>query len=581
MKKHSLSKFGQLTASSQMLLSRPAWALLAMSGLLSACALAPSQLDRAKVSDMDNASQKLMADRLALESAKFSEMQVELAKKLEQNRAIEVKPAVPVFNPLDATNVSLKVDDTDVRFVFKAIADQAKLSMVLPASLSEKPRTVSLSLRNMPASQVLDHVLQILDMYGTVDRGVMVISDYQERVFNLDFIQTSISANFTAGGDVFGANQATGGSASGGGDAAQSGVRNGFNLRGRNTNDIDPFAQVEGLLKTVIQTEMESSPDKKDKDRADRPNPNGPRFVLNRSTGTLYIKGRPSQVATISHQIENYKNVMSRQILIEAQILDIELNDDFQYGVDWSRLKGNLGIAFGGNPINLGPINTNVPGAANTGRTLTIPAQTIGSSGISGFGGAYGTPTQSIAVNMLKTFGAVHVLSNPSLRVKNTQPAVVSVGRNERYISQTTSNVSNSGGGQSTVSANVITGNLFDGVMLGVIPFIGDDGTINLTINPVQTTIQPGSSDLINVGTDQNPQRISLPKVDFKGITTSLSMRSGDMVILGGLIDEAGNRSKAGLPGISEIPILGEAMGNVSKNTRSRELIVVLRVRIL
>jgi MSHA type pilus biogenesis protein MshL len=579
MKKQSLSKFGQLTASSQRLMSRPAWALLTMSGLLSACALAPSQLDRAKVSDMDNASQKLMADRLVAESAKFSEMQAELVKKMEQTRAIEVKPAVPVFNPLDATNVSLKVDDTDVRFVFKAIAEQAKLSVVLPSSLSEKPRTISLSLRNMPASQVFDHVLQILDMYGTVDRGVMVISDYQERVFNLDFLQTSISANFTAGGDVFGANQASGGSQSGGGDAAQSGVRNGFNLRGRNTNDLDPFAQVEVLLKTVIQSEMESSPDKKDK--VDRPNPNGPRFVLNRSTGTLYIKGRPSQVATISQQVENYKNVMGRQILIEAQILDIELNDDFQYGVDWSRLKNNAAWAFGGNPINIGPINTNVPGAGNPGRTLTIPAQTIGSAGVSGFGAAYGTSTQSIAINMLKTFGAVHVLSNPSLRVKNTQPAVVSVGRNERYISQTTSNVSNSGGGQSTVSANVITGNLFDGVMLGVIPFISDDGTIHLTINPVQTTIQAGSSDLINVGTDQNPQRISLPKVDFKGITTSLSMRSGDMVILGGLIDESGNRSKAGLPGISEIPVLGEAMGNVNRNTRSRELIVVLRVRTL
>ncbi len=578
MKKHSLSTFGQPTAHPRMSTGRPAWALMAMSGLLAACAHGPSQLDRAKVSDMDTESQKLLVERLTQESAKFSDMQAALFQKMEQSRAIAVKPAEPVFNPLDATNVSLKVDDTDVRFVFKAIADQAKLSLILPSSLSEKPRTISLSLRNMPASQVFDHVLQIMDLYGTVDRGVMVVSDYQERVFNLDFLQTSISANFTAGGDVFGANQSGGGSQGGGGDASQSGVRNGFNVRGRNTNDIDPFAQIDVLLKTVIHGEMESSTDKKDK--GDRPNPNGPRFVLNRSTGTLYIKGRPSQVATISRQVETYKNVMGRQILIEAQILDIELNDDFQYGVDWTRLKNYAGFAFG-SPLSLGPINTNVPNAGNPGRTLTIPAQSIGSAGTSQFGAAYGTPTQSIAINMLKTFGAVHVLSNPSLRVKNTQPAVVSVGRNERYISQTTSNVSNSGGGQSTVSANVITGNLFDGVMLGVIPFIGDDGTINLTINPVQATIHPGSSALINVGTDQNPQRISLPRVDFKGITTSLSMRSGDMVILGGLIDESGNRSKAGLPGISEVPVLGEAFGNVNRNTRSRELVIVLRVRIL
>ncbi len=564
--------------------SKPAALALAVSGLLAACSITgPSLLDKQKIISVNEESQKLMVDRLADESAKFAAVQADLLKKFEQTRAAAVRPAEPVFNPLDAVNVTLKVDDTDVRFVFKAIADQAKLNLILPSSLTEKPRTISLALRNMPASQVFDHVLKTMDLYGNAERGVLVVSDYQERVFNLDFLQTSISANFTAGGDVFGANQSGGGSGgASSGDSASSGIRSGFNIRGRNTNDMDAFTQIELLLKTVIYDDTANGSEKKgDKPTNVARDPNGPRYVLNQSTGTLYVKGRPSQVATISQQVANYKAVLGRQVLIEAQILDIELNDDFQYGIDWSRLKGNAALAFGANPMMLGPVNTAVPDVTNAGRTLTIPAMSVGAAGSSQFGMAYGTPTQSIAINMLKTFGAVHVLSNPSIRVKNTQPAVVSVGRNSRYISQTTSNVSNSGGGQSTVSANVITGNLFDGVMLGVIPFISDDGTINLTINPVQTTIVPGSSNLINVGTDVNPQRISLPIVDFKGITTSLSMRSGDMVILGGLIDEAGNRSKAGLPGISEIPMLGEALGNVNRSVRSRELIVVLRVKSL
>lgn len=560
--------------------TKPTMLALAVSTMLAACSsTGPSALDKQKIIAVNEESQKLMTDRLADESVKFSAAQAELLKKFEQTRAAVVKPVEPVFNPLDAVNVSLKVDDADVRLVFKAIADQAKLNLILPSSLSEKPRTISLALRNMPASQVFDHVLKTLDMYGNVERGVLVVSDYQERVFSLDFLQTSISASFNAGGEVFGAGQG----GSGGGDSVQSGIRNGFNIRGRNTNDMDPFGQIEILLKTVIHDEIDTGLEKKG-EKSNIPlarNPNGPRYVLNQSTGTLYVKGRPSQVATISQQVAHYKSVLSRQVLIEAQILDIELNDDFQYGVDWSRLQGNAAATFGTNPMTLGAISTSVPNAVNAGRSLTIPAQTLGAAGASQFGLAFGTPGQSIAINMLKTFGAVHVLSNPSLRVKNTQPAVVSVGRNERYISQTTSNVSNSGGGQSSVSANVVTGNLFDGVMLGVIPFISDDGTINLTINPSQSTVKAGSSDLINVGTDQNPQRISLPKVDFKGITTSLSMHSGDMVILGGLIDETGNRAKAGLPGLADVPLLGEAFGNVSRTGRTRELIVVLRVRTL
>lgn len=579
MNKQSVSLAPHTAALFRSGIARPAAMALAISSLLAGCSITgPSALDKQKITGVNEESQKLMVERLADESAKFSAVQEELLKKFEQTRAAAVQPAEPVFNPLDSVNVSLKVDDADVRFVFKAIADQAKLNLILPSSLSEKPRSISLALRNMPASQVFDHVLKTLDMHGNVERGVMIVSDYQERVFNLDFLQTSISATFNAGGEVFGTGQ-SGGS----GDVGQSGIRNGFNIRGRNTNDMDPFGQIENLLKTIIHDEADTGAEKKG-DKSNTPaarNPNGPRYVLNQSTGTLYVKGRPSQVATVSQQIAYYKNVMGRQILIEAQILDIELNDDFQYGVDWSRLHGNLATTLGANPLSLGAITTSIPNAVNPGRSLTIPAQTLGMAGASQFGLAYGNPAQSIAINMLKTFGAVHVLSNPSLRVKNTQPAVVSVGRNERYISQTTSNVSNSGGGQSTVSANVVTGNLFDGVMLGVIPFISEDGTINLTINPSQSTVKAGSSDLVNVGTDQNPQRISLPKVDFKGITTSLSMRSGDMVILGGLIDESGNRAKAGLPGLAEIPLLGEALGKVSRTARTRELIVVLRVRTL
>lgn len=560
--------------------SRPVMGALSAALVSAGCASGPSWLDTQKVTEVDLKSQKLMAERLAEESAKLQALQEQIIKDFEKKKALEIQPVKPMFNPLDAVNVSLKVDDGDVRFVFKAIADQANLNLVLPASLSSKPRTISLALKNLPASQVFEQVLNAVDMHGKVERGVMVVTDHEERLFSLDFLQTAISATFNAGGDVFGANQSVGGTQNSGADASQSGIRNGFNIRGRNTNDADPYIQIESLLKTVIGGEHEASPKKDGQLLETRATgTGGARYVLNRATGTLFVRAAPSQVATIARQVEQYRNVLGRQVLIEAQILDIELNDEFRYGVDWSRLRSNAALSFGVNPMTLSAITSAVPGASNPGQSITIPARTLGTPGVASGGLAYGNGNQAIAINMLKTFGAVHVLSNPSLRVKNTQPAVVSVGRNERYVAQTSSNVSNSGGGQSTVSANVITGNLFDGVMLGVIPFIGDDGVISLTINPVQTTIKPGSSELVNVGTEDSPQRISLPKVDFKGITTSLSMRDGDMVILGGLIGETGDRNKAGLPGVADIPVLGEAVGNVGRTLNSRELVVVLRVR--
>jgi type II secretory pathway component GspD/PulD (secretin) len=179
----------------------------------------------------------------------------------------------------------------------------------------------------------------------------------------------------------------------------------------------------------------------------------------------------------------------------------------------------------------------------------------------------------------LKTFGTVKVLSNPSIRVKNSQPAIVSVGRTERYIAQTTSNISNSGGGQSTVSANVVTGNIFDGIVMGVIPFITDHKTINLTINPMQTKVAPGSTRPINVGSIINPVMVSLPITDFKGLTTSLTIGDGDMVILGGLIGENYSDTGYGIPFLSDIPYVGGLFGGRGHTGDSREFVLVLRVR--
>jgi MSHA type pilus biogenesis protein MshL len=564
--------------------------------LLAGCATrGPSWVDSEKVKAVDEESHKLIADRVAEETAKFAAMQDVLKQNLERVKRLPVAPVEPVFNPLDAVKVTLMVDDADVRYVFKAIADQAKLNLVLPSGLSKKPRTITLNLRNMPASRVFDHVIKTLDLSGKVENGVMVVRELEESVFDLDFLQTATSADFNAGGDVFGANQNAGPQGGSGGASAETGIRNSFNLRGRNINDGDPFVQIEALLQTVFAdpdapaaASSDSRGEKGEKsDKGDKRqmvvngNVGASRYVLNRSTGTLYVHGKPSQIAAVSRLVSHYKAVLGRQVQIEAQILDIELNDQFQFGVDWNMLKDKVALNYGQNSLALGQLATILPDAINPAQSVTIPSQVLGSAGTPHMGGAYKSGAQNVALNLMKTFGAVHVLSNPSLRVKNTQPAVVSVGSNERFIMQTSSNVSNSGGGQSTVSSNVITGSLFDGVMLGVIPFVTENGEINLVINPVQTKVQPESTNLIDVGSAQNPLKISLPKVDFKGMVTSLSLRDGDMVILGGLIAENGVRSKNGLPGIAEVPFFGEVLGGTNRQANARELVIVLRVKAL
>lgn len=549
-------------------------ALATLTVALAGCAAGPSKMDAQKVQEVDTKSQPLIKDRIIEESRKMLEMQNTLREQLEQQAALPLQPVVPVYNPLDAVNITIQADAVDVRNVFKAIADQAGLNLVLPATLSRRPRTLSLSLVDVPASQAFEQVLKALDMNGDVKDGMLLVDEYEERVFDLDFLLTMSTVSYGAGGDVFGSSSSGDSSDSSSGD---SGLFSNFSVSGRNTNDVNPYLQIEQMLATIIDREPESSEEDEAGDSA--ANGNRSRYMLNHSTGTLFVRARPSEVAAVSRLVEHYKSVLGRQVLIEAQILDVELSDEFSYGVDWSLLRGKVAASYSTSQMSLGDISSTLGSAASSGRSVIIPSTTLGTDGTSSLALAASGSDYNIGLDMLQTFGVVHILSNPSIRVRNTQPAVVSVGSNIRYISETSSDTENATAGVLSTSSSVETANVFDGVVMGVIPFISEDGSIHLTINPMQTSVDDSSLDLIDVGSETNPMMITLPEVEFKGMTTSLTLNSGDIVILGGLISESGSNSSDGLPGISDIPVLSKILGGTYRSSGSRELVLILRVQ--
>ncbi|ROZ84520.1 pilus (MSHA type) biogenesis protein MshL [Pseudomonas neustonica] len=557
---------------------RSFWLSAVVATTLSGCSVGPSKVDAKKVQAVDERSQPLLQERLVQESDKLRVLQDELRKSLEQTQPPVLEPMVPRFNPLDAINVSLQANDEDVRNLLKAIADQAGLNLVLPGTLSSDPRTISLSLNSVPASQAFEEITKSLDLSGEVHNNMLVVQEFKEQVFDLDFLLTMSTADFNAGGDVFGASSTGGdGASSASAGSGSSGLRSSFSVSGRNTNDVNPYEQIDRMLVALIgESSAERNPFEQSMGSGQQP-----AYMLNRSTGTLFVRGRPSQLAAVGRLVEHYKSVLNRQVLIEAQILDIELNDQFSYGVDWNILRANAALSYASNPLTLGAINTTVPDAINAGRSVLIPSTALGTAGTPSLGIAQGGDHHNIGLDLMKTFGTIHILSNPSIRVRNTQPAVVSVGSNIRYIAQSSSNTQNGGGGLLATTASVVTSNVFDGVMLGVIPFVSQDGSIHLTINPMQTSVQENSLALVDVGSTENPLKISLPRVDFKGMTTSLSLNDGDMVIIGGLIGENGSRTKDGLPGISDIPFVGGILGGQAESTSARELVLVLRVQIL
>ncbi len=445
-----------------------------LSSLTLSCSIDPSLSNENKLKEDKSRSLPLLSQSVETEVKKYAKEQDSLLKKLEKkNPPPKLKPLEPTFNPLEAIRVSLNVDNEDAQNIFYVIADQAKMNVILAPELAEIEQRITVHLKDLPSNQVFYQVLRMLDMDGEIKNNVMMVRPFKEQIFDLEFLQTATSVDFRAGGDVFGSSNSSsgggiggggmggmaGGSAgsgggSGGGGNSNNGMQSAFNLKGKNISEDDPYKSVEEMLKNIIgedKLEVINKPDKlasglmtEDKQatietlKIGAKSKSKPIFVLNRAAGTLYVRARPSQMQIISQLIEHYKGVLDRQILIEAQILDVQLNDDFKLGVDWTLLKNRLATSYG-SQIGMSATTSVLPGANMNPQTLTIPAAALG--GPAGFGAAYAAGPITAAVDLMKTFGTVKVLSNPSIRVKNSQPAIVSVGHTERYIAQTTTNV--------------------------------------------------------------------------------------------------------------------------------------------
>jgi len=567
---------------------------LAMGGaLLTGCTTAHvSQNNLDNMKEVDNESHQLISDRVELESEKLLEANRALYQAVQKikEEPVEVVVVEPEFNPLDAVQISVNVNNGDVQSVLQAISAQAGMSLLMDPQLSELKRKISMHLKDVPASLVFNQVMQLLDFDGKVEGNVLVVRPYREKVYELNFLQTSTSIDYTMGGDVFGANKSSTGSGGGGGTQPMTGS---LAFTGTGAESSNAYEQLSETLQDLLGTNKPTNESQQTIPGVSAPvsgmqrlatvaqeKPKGFQSIysLNEMTGTLYLKARPSQVEAVDKLITQYKSVLSRQVLIEAQLLDVRLGDGHQYGVDWNKLGSDIAYNYGSGSVDLGGVTTNLPGATSQLRSITIPASSYAVADQSALKMVHSGSSFSLALQALQQYGTLRVLSNPSIRAKNARPAFISVGRNTQYISESTSTVNNIGSG-STTTSDVTTSSVFDGVILGFEPFIDADGKISLTIHPMQSTVDKSSMALVDVG---NGTKITLPVIDFKGLTTSLSLKDGDTVILGGLMDEVASDSGEGLPGLNEIPGIGALFGgNRLHDKETRELVMVLRVTIL
>ncbi len=291
-------------------------------------------------------------------------------------------------------------------------------------------------------------------------------------------------------------------------------------------------------------------------------------IIVNSAAGTVSVLANEKQHALIQQHIDNISQSSQRQVLIEATIAEVTLSDQYQAGIDWQRLATTPdvgGFTFaqvtrGAADFSAGSLTVNY---ANNSLLGNITA----------------------AVQLLNQFGNTRVLSSPKLMALNNQTALLKVVDNIVYFSvESQQGAILSSGAQAPPTFNTTALTVPVGMIMSLTPQINENGQVTLTVRPTVTRIlrfqndpNPSLCDAARVKCVANP----VPVIQIREMESVLQLVSGQTAILGGLMQDNTTRSRNAVPGIGDVPQLGEAFGYRNDRVSKSELVIFVRPTVI
>ena len=299
------------------------------------------------------------------------------------------------------------------------------------------------------------------------------------------------------------------------------------------------------------------------------------KIIANKETGILSIRATQKQHEKIREFIDLVELSAKRQVLIEATIVEVELKNNYQSGIDWSRLnRGNTGFVFG---QTLGTKSVNFD--KTTGAFTQGDANPLGGTNSAGFVAAYLNPTSALgnitaSITLLEQFGNTKVLSSPKMMVLNSQTAVLKVVDNLVYFVVDVVQGSTSNGVVTPATFTTVPNTIPVGVWMSVTPQINENNVVTLNVRPTIAR-QSGSKR------DPNPnfKEVAnfIPEIQVREMESVLQIPSGSTAVLGGLMQDEVYKNTDTTPGLRDLPFIGNIFKGKNNASRKTELVIFLR----
>jgi len=485
------------------------------------------------------------------------------------------EPVPAVAAPAPEPRLDLLVNNAQAREVFLAIVADTRYSMMMHPDVSG---TLSVTLRGVTVTEALEAIRDVYGFDFKIDgrRITVYAPSLQTRIFTVNYLHSQRVGNSELRVAPGASLQASGGGSNGASSSttAATGAQTGEGSSVSTSSKTDFWAEMANAVQGLIAGNKDSS------------------VVVSPQAGIMAVRAMPDELRQVDAFLRAAQIAIERQVMLEAKIVEVELRDGYQSGIDWSALKNGGGSTravgvIGGSTSNssntlVSGVQSNLPGFS-AGAALLADSVAFPAAGAGLFGLAFATDGFQAVLGFLETQGDIQILSSPRIATLNNQKAVLKVGSEDFFVT----NVS---GGSNNTSSNGSTGStstlpsitlspFFSGISLDVTPQIDGGKNIMLHVHPSVTKVNEKSKQ-IDLGSAGN-FTLPLASSSMNESDTLVRIQDGNIVAIGGLMQIESSRRSSGLPGTSDLGFFSNLLGNKANNGRKKEVVVLIKPSII
>jgi len=441
--------------------------------------------------------------------------------------------------------------DTKIIDFIDQLSDECDFSIIITDPYAQKflqKRLNKTNLKNLTIDEVLNVILTQNNLSYTLENQLLKISYLQTKVFNIDYILSQRKSSGSTDVTLSSSNSAE--SAKGSNSTADSGIKI------ESSDEVQFWEQLDSEFQNVLNRPHDTY--------------HAPAPLINKNAGLITVTATQQQLKRFENYLKKLQEKVQLQVLIDVQLLTVTMSEGKTTGIDWKQLYALQNVQLGLSTAKY----SNVEGVDMATPAITSPA-IDGASGISRVMTLSAGGSLSEVIKFLKTQGDVTSISNPKVLTLNNQPALITAGTEYFYKIKSETNQQGSSGGVAATTQNESIQSVFAGVLLTITPEISDDKTITLRINPSLSETTSNMADIPNTGRDMPPD------LARRQLSSVVTVKDGNRIILGGLINTKNTNDTSKVPLLGDIPLISYFFKHESIVKETQELVIIIEPHII